>query len=463
MPDNNPHPISRRGLIQSLSAVSLALPGLLSEMLAPASASAATGEFNPLAPKTPMFPAKAKRVIFLCMSGGVSHIDTFDPKPKLQADHGKQVKGDYLIGSNYKFKHYAKCDTEVSELLPNIGASMDDICLIRTMRNDFLNHNQANMGLHGGSVLMERPSMGSWVSYGLGTVNQNLPSFMVLAPESPYGGTIVWDADFLPACHQGVRVVPGGEPIPNMTRALPGDIQDLELGLVNYFYRRHMADRDGDRLLAARVKSFETAYGMQKEAPEAFDLSKESDATLKLYGLERGQTKGYGWQCLMARRLAERGVRFIELVDTGANQNTNWDSHLDMRTHEVVARNVDLPIAGLLKDLKSRGMFDDTVVAFSTEFGRQPGDSVPDMKGRSHHAKTYSSWLAGGGVKGGIVYGETDEYGYDVKKNLCHVHDFHATILNQLGIDHKKLTVNHGGRDFRLTDLGGNVVKEILA
>lgn len=268
MPDNNPHPMSRRGLIQSLSAVSLALPGLLSEMLAPASASAATGEFNPLAPKTPMFPAKAKRVIFLCMSRGVSHIDTFDPKPKLQADHGKQVKGDYLIGSNYKLKRYAKCDIEVSELLPNIGASMDDICLIRTMRNDFLNHNQANMGLHGGSVLMERPSMGSWVSYGLGTVNQNLPSFMVLAPESPYGGTIVWDADFLPACHQGVRVVSGGEPIPNMTRALPRDIQDLELGLVNYFNRRHMADRDGDRLLAARVKSFETAYACKKKRPK---------------------------------------------------------------------------------------------------------------------------------------------------------------------------------------------------
>ena len=464
MPNLDFNPLSRRGLIRSLSGVSLLLPGMLSELLAdPAPPPAAPGLANPLAAKQPMFPAKAKRVIFLCMSGGVSHVDTFDPKPKLQADSGKQYKGDYLIASHYKFKRYAKCDTEVSELLPNIGACMDDICLVRTMQNDFLNHVQANMGLHGGSVLSERPSMGAWVSYGLGTVNQNLPSFVVLAPEDPYGGTIAWDADFLPACHQGVRVVPGGEPIPNMTRQLPPEIQDLELGLVNYLNRRRGSDADTDRLLAARIKSFETAYGMQKEAPEAFDLSKETDETLKLYGLERGQTKGFGWQCLISRRLAERGVRFVELVDTGANQNTNWDSHLDMHTHEVVARNVDKPIAGLLKDLKSRGMLDDTLVVFSTEFGRQPGDPIVGMKGRSHHAKTYSSWLAGAGVKGGIVYGETDDYGYEVTKDLCHIHDFHATILNQLGIDHKKLTFNHGGRDFRLTDLGGNVVTKILA
>ncbi len=463
MPNLPFNPLSRRGLIRSLSGVSLILPGLLSELLAEPASAAITVPDNPLAPKQPMFPAKAKRVIFLCMSGGVSHIDTFDPKPKLQSDHAKLYKGDHLIASNYKFKRYAKCDTEVSELLPNIGACMDDICVIRTMQNDFLNHVQANMGLHGGSVQMERPSMGSWVSYGLGTVNQNLPSFLVLAPEDPYGGTIAWDANFLPACHQGVRVVPGGEPIPNMTRQLPVEIQDLELGLINFLNRRRGADSDSDRLLAARIKSFETAYGMQKEAPEAFDLSKETDETLKLYGMERGQTKGFGWQCLMARRLAERGVRFVELVDTGANQNTNWDSHLDMRTHEVVAKNVDKPIAGLLKDLKGRGMLADTLVVFSTEFGRQPGDPLLTMKGRSHHARAYSSWLAGGGIKGGITYGQTDDYGYDVVKDLCHVHDFHATILNQLGIDHKKLTFNHGGRDFRLTDLGGNVVKQILS
>ncbi len=461
---NSSQSFSRRSMIRSLSGVSLLLPGLLSELLVPASAQATGGDnTNPLAPKQPMFPAKAKRVIFLYMSGGVSHIDTFDPKPKLQTDHGKQHSGDYLIASNYKFKRYAKCEAEVSELLPNIGSCMDDICLIRSMRNDFLNHVQANMGLHGGSVQTIRPSMGSWVSYGLGTVNQNLPSFMVLAPEAPYGGNVVWNSDFLPACHRGICVAPGSEPIANVTRALPNGMQDLELGLVDYFNRHHLADRDADKLLTARIKSFETAYGMQKEAPEAFDLSKETDATLKLYGLERGQTKGFGWQCLMARRLAERGVRFVELVDTGANQNTNWDSHLDMRTHEVVAKNVDLPIAGLLKDLKSRGMLEDTLVAFSTEFGRQPGDPVQNMKGRSHHAKAYSSWLAGAGIKGGMIYGQTDEYGYDVVKDLCHVHDFHATMLYLLGIDHKKLTFNHGGRDFRLTDLGGNVVKEILA
>jgi hypothetical protein len=459
-PTKNPY--SRRGFIQSLASASLFLPGALQELMAQTQAEGADAS-NPLAAKTPMFPAKAKRVIFLYMSGGTSHVDTFDPKPKLIADHGKSYKGDYLSAPRWEFKRYAKCDTEVSSLFPNVGACMDDICVIRSMRNDFPNHVQAVMGLHGGSVVQERPSMGSWVSYGLGTVNQNLPSFMVLAPEMPYGGSLAWNSDFLPACHQGVHVTPGGEPIPNMTRADLEEVQQKELGLINFFNQRYGSTREGDRMLASRIKTFETAHGMQVQAPEAFDLTKETDATLKMYGLERGSTKGFAWQCLMARRLAERGVRFIELVDIGSNQLVNWDAHADMKTHIPLAQNVDQPIAALIKDLKSRGMLDETLVVWSTEFGRRPGDLDPKAKGRTHHSTVYSSWMAGGGIKGGITYGESDEYGYDIAKDQCHVHDFHATMLNQMGIDHKKLTFRHAGRDYRLTDVSGNVIKEILA
>ncbi len=453
------NPMNRRRFINSLASASLFLPGALHEMLGETPASDDT---NPLAAKQPMFPAKAKRVIFLCMSGGASHVDTFDPKPKLIADNGKPYKGDFLSAPRWEFKRYAKCGTEVSSLFPHMGAMMDDICVIRSMKNDFPNHVQANMGLHGGSVVQQRPSMGSWVSYGLGTVNQNLPSFIVLAPEMPYGGTMPWDANFLPSCHQGVHVANDGEPIPNMRRTGLAEVQDKELGLINFFNQHHKSERGNDSMLAARIKSFETAHGMQMQAPEAFDLTKETDATLALYGLERGSTKGFAWQCLMARRLAERGVRFIELIDIGSNQLVNWDAHADMQTHVPLAKNVDQPIAALLKDLKSRGMFDDTLVVWSTEFGRRPGDTNPKANGRTHHSNVYSSWMAGAGVKGGITYGESDEYGYEIVKDQVHVHDLHATMLHQLGIDHKRLTYRYAGRDYRLTDVSGRVVNQIL-
>ena len=455
------NPYSRRGFVKSLASASLFLPGVLHELMAQTSAQTSDPS-NPLAPKPPMFPAKAKRVIFLYMSGGTSHVDTFDHKPKLIADTGKSYKGDYLSAPRWEFKRYAKCDTQVSSLFPHVGSMMDDICVINSMKNDFPNHVQAVMGLHGGSVVQQRPSMGSWVSYGLGTENQNLPSFMVLAPEMPYGGSLVWDANFLPACHEGVHVDNPAVPIPNMLRTDLLEVQDKELGLINYFNQRHESTREGDRMLAARVKSFETAHGMQIQAPEAFDLTKETDATLELYGLERGSTKGFAWQCLMARRLAERGVRFIELIDIGSLQLVNWDAHADMQTHVPLAKNVDQPIAALLKDLKSRGMLDETLVVWSTEFGRTPGDPNPQAKGRAHHAKCYSSWMAGGGIKGGITYGASDDYGYEIAENQCHVHDLHATMLNQLGIDHTKLTYQHAGRDYRLTDVSGHVIKEII-
>jgi len=309
-------------------------------------------------------------------------------------------------------------------------------------------------------VTVKRPSLGSWVSYGLGTVNQNLPSFVVLAPELPYAGSQVWSSDFLPGAHSGTRVMAGAEPIPDLIRRSPTPkIQEMELSLLDRFNRKHRQQRPADPVLAARMKSFETAFGMQKEMPEVLNLSKETDATHKLYGLERGSTKGFAWQCLVARRLVERGVRFVELIDVGSHDN--WDAHADIKTHEPLARNVDQPIAGLLKDLKARGMLDDTLVVWTTEFGRTPFTDGP--KGRSHQNSAYSSWLAGGGVKGGIAYGKTDDYGAKVMEDEVHVHDFHATILHLLGFDHQKLTFRFGGRDFRLTDVAGNVVKALLA
>jgi hypothetical protein len=460
---SNRNPQSRRQFLQSLASASIILPGMLHEMMAETVSPAAAAIDNPLAPRAPMFPAKAKRVIFLYMSGGVSHIDTFDPKPKLQANHRVAYKEDFLHASPWKFNRYAKCDTQVSELFPHVGAMMDDICLINSMKCDIPNHTQAVMQIHGGSTVESRPSIGAWTSYGLGTVNQELPSYMVLAPEIPYGGASCWDSSFLPACHQGIRVIPGQEAIPNITPRASLEIQEMDLGMINFFNNRNLAQHDADKTLAARIKTFETAAGMQKEAPDVFDITKESDATLALYGITRDTKKGFGWQCLVARRLAERGVRFVELIDTGSDKYNNWDSHLDIKMHATQAKKVDQPIAGLLKDLKSRGMLEDTLVVWTTEFGRKPGDSSPDEEGRTHWSKAYSSWMAGGGVKGGMVYGKTDDFGYEIASDPVDIHDFQATILNQMGLDHKKLTYRHAGRDYRLTDVSGRVVKELLA
>jgi len=447
---------TRRQVIRSLFGSSLLMPGMLSSLMA---------ADDPMAPKAPHFPAKAKRVIFLYMTGGVSQVDSFDPKPQLTLDHGKKIlKNRSLVRSPFAFKHYGQSGIEVSELFPHVGECVDDLCVIRSMKNDDNDHFGATMGIHAGSTNFSRPSIGSWVSYGLGTVNQNLPSFMVLAPYLPYAGGQVWGSDFLPAVHQGTRIVPGGEPIPNMTRrARSAALQKMELGLIAEFDRKHLIGRVSDASLVGRVKSFETAFGMQQEAPEVFDLSKETDATHKLYGLERGSTKGFAWQCLVARRLAERGVRFVELIDSGSDLNKNWDAHFDIHTHETLARNVDQPIAALLKDLKSRGMLEDTLVVWTTEFGRTPFNENPEKKGREHHNRVFSSWLAGAGVKAGTTYGESDQYGIEVATDMVHFHDFHATILHLLGMDHTRLTYRFSGRDFRLTDVAGQVVKGVLA
>ena len=448
---------NRRKVIRSLFASSLLMPGMIADALA---------ADDPMTPKTPHFPAKAKRVIFLYMTGGVSQVDSFDPKPNLTRDHGKTVgkKKSFLVKSPFAFKKYGKSGLEVSELFPYVGECADDLCVIRSMKTDDNDHFGASTAIHTGSTNLSRPSIGSWASYGLGTVNQRLPSFMVLAPYLPYGGGQVWGSDFLPGVHQGTRIVPGqGDPIPNMRRRTEqAGLQEMELGLVAELNRRHLKGRESDPSLAARMKSMETAFGMQQEAPEVFDLSKETEATHAMYGLERGSTKGFAWQCLVARRLAERGVRFIELIDSGSDINKNWDAHFDIQTHRTLARNVDQPIGALLQDLKARGMLEDTLVVWTTEFGRTPFLEKADGKGREHHNRVFSSWMAGGGVKAGTVYGESDEHGIEVGRDMVHFHDFHATILHLMGMDHTRLTYRYAGRDFRLTDVAGEVVKGVL-
>jgi hypothetical protein len=454
--------LSRRDTIRSLVGGSLLLPGIVAQLLADSAPA------DPLSPKQPHFAAKAKRVIFIFSNGGVSHMDTFDHKPKLFAADGKTVgvggglsnQQRVLLKPGWEFRPGGKCGTLVSDLFPHLRDCMDDVCLIRSMKSDDNEHYNATLGIHTGSFFFSRPGIGSWVSYGLGTVNQNLPSFIVLAPQLPYAGLQIFNNDFLPAYHQGVRVIPGKEPIADLeprTRA-PG-LQEMELGLADAFNRRHLQARAEDSNLAARLRTFETAFHMQTEAREVFDLSRESDETHALYGMKRGETEGFGWQCLVGRRLAERGVRFIELVD-GSSSN-NWDQHGDMAEHAKHAKVIDQPIAGLLRDLKQRGMLDDTLVVWTTEFGRTPG--VDGSKGRGHHSACYSSWMAGAGVKGGLTYGSTDEIGATVAENRVHVHDFHATILHLLGLDHTRLTYRHGGRDYRLTDVFGSVVHDILA
>ena len=445
------------------------MPGLLQEL------AAADGEgADPLAPRQGHYPGKAKRVIFLFMTGGVSHVDTFDPKPRLKADVGKEVKADhpeiqdrpgyeriFLKAPQWEFSPFGQCGTEVSTLFPQVGTCVDDIALIRSMHTDHSNHYNATLGMHTGSFAFARPSIGSWVSYGLGTLNQNLPSFITIAPRQTYAGTQVYASDFLPGAHQGTLVVPGPQPIANVKPRVGMSRQELELAALRRLNRQHLARRSGHALAEARIKSFETAFGMQMAAPEAFDLSGESDATHDLYGLERGSTEGFAWQCLAARRLVERGVRFVELIDTGSSGN--WDSHGNMMDHVKLAKNVDQPIAALLKDLKARGLLEDTLVVWTTEFGRTPFNNKADATGREHHNWAFSSWLAGAGVKPGIVHGATDEYGMKPIEDPVHVHDFHATILHLMGLDHEKLTYRHSGRDYRLTDVYGEVVDGVLA
>lgn len=456
----------RRCFLQSSVAGSMLLPGIVQQLLADSD--------DPLAARQPHFPGKAKRVIFLFMTGGVSHVDTFDPKPALTRDHGKEIKADhpeikdrpgyekiFLKKPQWDFSKHGQSGTEVSALFPHVAGCVDDIAMIRSMHTAHSNHYNATLGMHTGSYTFARPSLGAWVSYGLGSLNRNLPGFVVIAPKQTYAGTQVYANDFLPGAHQGTLVVPGTVPISNVQPMVPTNRQQLELAALNAMNVRHLESRHNDHLLAARMRSFETAFGMQMAVPEAFDFGQETAATLSSYGLQPGQTTGFGWQCLAARRLVERGVRFVELIDTGSSGN--WDAHGDMMTHVGLAQNVDQPIAALLKDLKQSGMLEDTLVVWTTEFGRTPFNNTADAKGREHHPWAFTSWLAGAGVKPGIVFGATDEHGLRSVEQPVDVHDFHATILHLMGFDHEQLTYRHAGRDYRLTDVAGNVVKGVLS
>ena len=430
---------------------------------------------NPLAPHAGHFPPTADRVIFIYSTGGVSHVDTWDHKPQLTADHGKKITASrwlnkpgaferFLIKSRWSFQQYGQSGIWASQLFPHLGGIADDLCILNAMHCDSDGHDKGTLAAHTGSAQFARPSHGAWVSYGLGTINQNLPSFVVLAPHAPYAGAQTWGSDFLPGCHQGTHVIPGKVPLPNLTpQSVSLERQRMELDLLAQINREQETESPLDTALEARIRSFETAFGMQREAPEAFDLSSESPETLRLYGLEAGATSGFGWQCIIARRLAERGVRFLELIDTGSNSAENWDSHGNMADHEKLAKAIDQPISGLITDLKRRGMLDRTLVVWTTEFGRTSFHQTADHPGREHHNLVFTSWMAGGGIRRGFVHGKSDEHGILPAEGAVHTHDLHATMLHCLGLDHERLTYRHAGRDYRLTDVAGKVVREILA
>ncbi|MEO2013152.1 MAG: DUF1501 domain-containing protein [Fuerstiella sp.] len=456
--------VSRRNALQS-GIGALSLPS----MAAVANSSVAATSQS----RAPHFLPKAKHVIVLYMSGGYSHVDTFDPKPRLSHDHDTSIGPElgradferYLKAPLWKFRPNQHCSTQVSDLFPHIRDVIHEAAVLRSMSCDHIDHGQATLQLHTGSTGFAMPSVGSWLSWGLGTFNSNLPAHVVISEHRPYAGPQIWDANFLPGVHTGVQIKPGPEPLPNLQPASPARQQNLELGLLESLNRRHQRSRSRDPQLAARNSSFRTALGLQDMAPEVLDLSRETKQTLELYGAAPGDQTSYAAQVLMARRLIENGVRFVEIVDAVGACRDNWDSaHRDISSHSKYAKRVDQPIAALITDLKRRGMFDDVLLVFCTEFGRTPwAQDGKGTKSRAHHPHAYSCWLAGGGVKRGTVHGKTDDIGNRVVEDAVHIHDFHATILHLMGLNHEQLTYRHAGRDFRLTDVYGKVVHDILA
>ncbi|MFO0910927.1 MAG: DUF1501 domain-containing protein [Isosphaeraceae bacterium] len=431
---------------------------------------------NPLSPKPAHFPARAQRVIYLFMHGGPSHLETFDPKPELQRLHGtplpasfgpvatrRKVATNPLLGSRRTFHKAGKCGLEISDLFPNLAHCVDDLAVIRSCWADSVNHPQAVYQMNTGSILMGKPSLGSWVGYGLGTENQDLPAFVVLPDPAGgiKGGPPSYGAGFLPATYQGTTMRGGPSPILDLRSA--GGLSDREqrgvLDLVGQLNRKHLASRSNDLELEARLQSYELAYRMQNAAPEAVDLSRENRETRALYGLDDARTAEFGTRCLLARRLIERGVRFVQLF---SGDVTGWDAHDDVEAnHTRMSGKTDRPVAGLLTDLKRRGLLDSTLVIWGGEFGRMPMSE--QGRGRDHNPHGFCVWLAGGGVKGGVVHGATDAVGLRAEVDRVHVHDLHATILHLLGLDHTRLTFPHNGRDDRLTETSGQVVRSILA
>jgi len=455
----------------------LGLASLFGGALLPPAKAADFGT-SPLTPKASQFPARAKRVIHIFANGGPSHVDTFDPKPALEKYVGKLLPMENLkterktgagFPSPYKFKKYGQSGIEVSELFPTVAESIDDLAIIRSMHADVPNHEPSLMLMNCGEARLVRPSLGSWVTYGLGSMNQNLPGFIAMCPRGyPIQESQNWQSGFLPGVYQGTyidtqhtRIEKLIEHIKNNYVSLPE--QRAQLDLLRTLNENHRQKRDNDAQLEARIQSFELAYRMQLDATDAFDITREPEHIRKLYG-EGTQAR----QILIARRLLERGVRFVQVWH---GEGQPWDSHDDIEiNHRRLAKECDQAIGALLKDLKQRGMLEDTLVIWGGEFGRTPTVELPTpganagkINGRDHNHHGFTMWLAGGGVRGGYVHGATDEYGFQAVENKVHVHDLHATILALLGFDHEKLTFRHSGRDFRLTDVHGHVVKELIA
>ncbi len=453
-----PSPFTRRDILRRSSAGFgwLAFASMAAE-------SAARDPAGPLAVKSTHFPATAKRVIFLCMRGGPSQMETFDPKPELTARHGQagRVAKTKLLGSRWQFAQHGQSGIDVVELMPEIAKHADKLCVLRGMTTDNENHPQALEQLHTGSFQFVRPSMGAWAVHGLGTENASLPGFISINPLTALGGIRYYSSAFLPAACSATMLGNISQPGAPLTLGdisnprLTPSAQRGQLDLLQAMNRDLFA-KTADSRVEGLIESYELAFRMQGELPRVMDLSGESKATLQLYGADKSATGNFGRQCLLARRFAEAGVRFIEI------SHTEWDLHGSL--FSGMTRNcaqIDKPIAGLLQDLDQRGLLADTLVLWGGEFGRSPDDASLD--GRGHNNKGYSMWMAGGGVKAGHIHGATDELGYAAIDGRVHIHDLHATMLHLLGLDHERLTYRHGGRDFRLTDVKGRVVKEILA
>ena len=428
---------------------------------------------NPLAPKSPHFAPRAKRVIFMFMHGGPSQVDTFDYKPQLAKDDGKPLpfakprvtsaQTGSLLKSPWNFKQHGECGMPVSDLFPHIATCVDDMCFINSMWCSNSRHGSALLELHTGSDTFVRPSMGSWINYGLGSENQDLPGFITICPTLGHGGVNAWSSSFLPAVYQGTPI--GYSSVPAERAQIPfiansdtsRGVQRQELDLLRELNTQRLEQTGPDSALEARINSFELAFRMQATAPVVQDISGETKETFAAYGLDQPKTANFGRQCLMARRFAEQGVRFIQVT-----HSYKWDQHGNLRKgHESNALEVDQPIAALLKDLKQRDLLKDTLVVWGGEFGRTP--TAQGGEGRDHNPQGYTMFVAGGGVQGGLRYGATDEYGYYAVKDKVHLHDLHATILHLLGLDHKRLTYRYAGRDFRLTDVHGEVVHGIMS
>lgn len=457
-----PHSLSRRRLLQCLSGGFgyMALAGLATE----ASAAESVGSSNaPLAPRAPHFAPRAKRVICLSMRGGPSHVDTFDHKPQLTADEGKTAQGGRkFLGSPFQFKQHGESGLPISELFPGVAEHADDLCLLNGMYGDVPNHPQAYIQLHTGNFRFVRPSVGAWVLYGLGTENQDLPGFVSIKPDPRVGGAQNYGSSFLPAVYQGTPIGQLGQPLPkqgigDVSNSRVTDAQQRrQLDLIQDMNRELLSRQGVDDALEGVIESYELAFRMQDAVPRMMDFSDETADTLGLYGIGEKETDDFGRQCLLARRLAAAGVRFIELT------HANWDQHNQLRAKLTTnCKQTDQPIAALLTDLKRLDMLKDTLIVWGGEFGRTP--SVKNQDGRDHNATGFSMWMAGGGVQGGQRFGATDEHGVEAVEQKTHFHDLHATMLHLLGLDHTKLTFRYAGRDFRLTDVYGRVLEEVVA